>query len=210
MVDTAAAGDFGVYKQREAARIAMTIKVYGEADESPYEQLLGLLPELLTNVSAYRSMWEADDARLSRTEELIDRGRIAFEERPELDLALIRASEDLGLHLSEWHDFALHNRTERTRLLVIQGRDVEFRYRYESWVQFQSRRVLPRVDLVPLAEELNQMEEGGSQWVFEGVGSITPSLHLEGDSPTSIEPDAIIQRLTHHLRTGAAAWNPYS
>ena len=35
----------------------------------------------------------------------------------------------------EWHPMAVHTRTAATRLLLVHGPRVEFRYRYESWVQ---------------------------------------------------------------------------
>jgi hypothetical protein len=211
MLDAAAAGDFGVYRSREAARIAMAVKALGYGTDGGYERLLPMVPELISNISTFESVWRSDDARLSTTEQLIERNLITVEEKPDLDLAVLRAVDGQGATqpLAEWHDCAMHGRTERARLVLIQGTQLEFRYRYESWVQFQSRRVLPRVDLQPLAQELNELEESTGHWVFEGVGSITPSLHFESESPSSIEPESIIARLEHHLRTGAPAWNPY-
>jgi hypothetical protein len=211
MLDAASAGDFGFYTRRDAARIAMTVTALGYGAEGGYERLLPMVPELITNISSFESAWRKEDARLAQTEDLLERHLITVEEKPDLDLAVIRGADSQAAMqpLTEWHECAMHNRTERARLLLVQGRQVEFRYRYESWVQFQSRQVLPRVDLQPLAQELNELEESTGHWVFEGVGSITPSLHFEGEAPSSIDPETIIPRLEHHLRTGAPAWNPY-
>ena len=56
--------------------------------------------------------------------------RITIEELPELDLAVAR-----GPAGAEWHPMAVHTRTAAARLLLVHGSRVEFRYRYESWVQ---------------------------------------------------------------------------
>ena len=144
-------------------------------------------------------VWEVEDARLTASEALIETGRITIDEHPELDLACVRLRPDLGAEpvpgfpgerLDECHPFALHTRTERTRLLLIQDRRIELQYRYEGWVQMASRRPAPRVDLSGLASELNQQEDSGGCWTFDGVDRITPRLHLQGRSSTSIDPDA--------------------
>ena len=111
--------------------------------------------------------------------------------------------------MAECHPFALHNRTRCSRLLLLQGKRAELQYRYEGWVQLASRRPAPRVDLSPLATELNLEESPGGHWVFDGADRITPRLHLGGAPETSIPMDAIVARVEHHLRTGAPAWNPY-
>src|SRR5215467_10328186 len=147
LVDVAQAGDFGVFERRHAARIAFVLSAYADPDSSPlpagffnrpypvlagelYIHLLDVLPTLIAGVDDYRALWESEDARLTAGEELIDRGLVTIEERHDLDLAIVRLTEDLTCH-----PFALHNRTTCSRLLLLQGRQVELRYRYEGWVQ---------------------------------------------------------------------------
>jgi hypothetical protein len=235
LVDVAQAGDFGIFARRQAARIAFTLSAYADADTSPlpsslfqlpysdlaselYVRLLEVLPRLLTNLHDYQALWESEDAKLTASEELIEDGVITIDERPDLDLAVVCLPEDLMRHrvhrftrqrLAECHPSAIHNRTSCSRLLVVQGRRVEFRYRYESWVQMTSRRPAPRVDLSGLANELNHEEGTEGRWVFDGVDQITPRLYLEGSATTSISLDTIVRRVEHHLRTGPPAWNPY-
>ena len=141
------------------------------------------------------------------SEELIEQGIVAIEEWPDIELAVVRMPEDLVP--ADCHPFALHNRTGCTRLLILQGRRVQFQYRYEGWVQMISRRPAPRVDLRALADELNQNEGSSRRWVFDGVNQITPKLHVEGNGFTSIPEDVIVKRIAHHLRTGRPAWHPY-
>jgi hypothetical protein len=235
LIDAAQAGDFGVFTDRSAARIAFTLSAYANAETSPlpsrifqlpypelasglYAELLEILPRLLTSLNEFRATWEHEDDRLAASEELIERGVITIEERPALDLALVRIPADLATQrvhrftqprLTECHPFALHNRTRCSRLLVLQGRRVELQYRYESWVQMASRRPAQRVDLSRLADELNLEETTSGRWVFDGVERITPALHLEGSAATSIPPDTIVSRVEQHLRNGPPAWNPY-
>lgn len=235
LVDVARAGDFGVFRQRRAARIVFVLCAYADPGRSPlpadiftlpyagqtgrlYLQLLDVLPGLIANVDDYRTLWEDEDARLAASEDLIEAGLITIEELPELDLAIVRLPEDLaqrgvqrttGLRLTECHPFALHNRTRCSRLLLLQGRHVEFQYRYESWVQLVTRRPAPRVDLSGLADELNRQETSGGHWVFDGVDEITPGLHLEGSAETSVPTDTVMDRIKHHLGAGPPAWDPY-
>jgi hypothetical protein len=235
LVDVANAGDFGVYKRRDAARIAFTISACADSNASPlprelfempyqekagrlYEHLFDIFPRFLTNLSDYKHLWAAEDAKLTASEELIDKGEITIEERPELDLALIHIPVGLPampvhrftqVRLTECHPFALHNRTKCSRLLIVQGQHIEFQYRYESWVQLASRRPPSRVDLSDVARQFNQEETSEGRWVFDGVEGITPRLHLEGSLMTTLSPDAIRRKLEEHLSTGLPAWNPY-
>lgn len=231
LIDAAKAGDFGVYATRDGARLAMTIGAYADRASSPlsqeiflmpyhdqaaalYGELLKVLPHWLggprgsgsTGLNAFRNLWETEDARLTASEAALDNGIITLEEHREIELAIARIPEGHP----DCHPYALHTRTPCNRLLVIHGASVEFRYRYESWVQFSSRPVLPRVDLSVLSEELNQAERSNGRWVFEGVDQITPGLRLEGAPGTTIPADKIVALIEHHLRTGRPAWNPYN
>ncbi len=228
LIDAANAGDFGVYVRREAARIAFVLSAHADPETSPlppelfampypqmagelYSRILPVLPGLLTNLADYKQLWEDEDEKLTRTEELIEQGRITLAGRPALDLAVFNIPENLPaqrvhrftqIRLEECHPFALHNRTSCTRLLIIGGQHVEFRYRYESWVQLASRKPPPRVDLSALADELNCEETSQGRWVFDGVDKITPRLRLKDASATSLSPALIQSRLEHHLATG--------
>jgi hypothetical protein len=219
LLDVARAGDFGVFKARDAARIAFALSAFADPDTTPlardifnrpypdvagelYIQLLPILPRLLTGLADYQPLWEREDAELTRTEQLIDKGDITIEEFTDLDLAIVQAQQRAAPHR-----FALHSRTPCSRLLVIEGRQVDFEYRYESWVQMASRRPALRVDLSELATELNRQEQSVGRWVFDGVNQITPRLHFDGVS--SLSSELIAAELKRYLRTGVPAWDPY-
>ena len=222
LVDVARAGDFGVHRSRNGARIAFTLAAYGAQETSPlprstfagsheqvtaalYREMLPILPHLVTHVEDYEKLWKDEDRALFEAEAYLDGGIVVIEARADLDLAIVRVPAEVPVP----HPMALHTRTPHSRLIVVRGRSVELRYRYEGWVQFASRRVAPRVDLSGLAGELNTGESSPGQWVFDGVGEITPSLHLEGAAGTSHDPEAVVAMMQRALRTGPAAWDPY-
>src|SRR6185503_6988613 len=108
LIDASRAGDFDVYRRRDAARVAFVLGAYADAGTSPlpprifqlpyaeqtaelYTEVLHLLPPLLANPGSFQSFWEAEDRTLTEHERLLDQGLITIEERPELDLAVVRA-----------------------------------------------------------------------------------------------------------------------
>lgn len=235
LVDAAQAGDFGFFERRDAARIAFTLSAFADPQTSPlpqgifdlpyaelaaelYVELLGVLPQLLTNLRDFRALWEREDSELTASEYCLEKGQIVIEERPDLDLAIVRIPQSVVAervrrfvqprHVA-CHPYAIHNRTRCSRLLIVQDRRAELLYRYEGWVQMISRKPAPRVDLSGLASELNEQEQSGGRWIFDGVDQITPKLRLEGSSATSIPPETIERQVEHHLHTGPPAWDPY-
>jgi hypothetical protein len=235
LIDVAKAGDFGVYQRRQAARIVFTISAFANESTSPldrsifkrpyaelsdelYTRLLPLLAGFVSDVSAYEEFWSDEDRQLTTSENLFTTGQATIVEKPDLDLAVIRLPSQLSpfpahrftqQRQAECHPFAIHNRTNCFRLLIVQGRRFEFQYRYESWVQFNSKRPEPRIDLTQLADDLNQNERSGGRWVFDGVDGITPKLRLEGAVESSFDESTFSGQLEHHLASGRPAWNPY-
>ncbi len=234
LIDLAAAGDFGTYRYRDAARAAMAIAAYDDDEQSPmagefagldyparadllYATLLPRVPEFIDDVDRFRSLWAAEDEALTASEKAIAGGRFRIDERPEVDLAVVDLPTDAAserLHRftiainAGVHPFAIANATDRFRLLYRQGRRYEVQYRYESWVQLTTRRPAPRVDLTPLARHLDELE-GDARWTFDGVQQLTPSLHLVDAGDSNIEPDDFLRLVTTALRAGPAAWDPY-
>ncbi len=226
LIDVAAAGDFGTYRLREAARITFVLSAFADPDFSPldaqifhepypkmaarlYQDLLPRLPEIVNHVDGFRSYWESEDAMLEESESMIKTGKIQIEEFPAIDLAVVTLPESLpGRKVHRFtqnrraacHPMALHNVIRSFRVLLMQGRTYELQYRYESWVQYISRKPLPRVDLAPLAEELSAMESGNGRWTFDGVDEITPKLALTSADQSRIPPQEFLARLQNALR----------
>jgi hypothetical protein len=232
LVDVAAAGDFATYRSRAAAQISMVIAAFADTDRSPltlasgdnrsaalYDELLGRLPELMDHPERYRDLWSEEDSTLTATEQLVGSGQVQIEEAPELDLAVVSVPDGApragghrfgGMWMKGLHPMAINNATARFAVLCVRGRSYEFAYRYETWVQYRSRRPRPRVDLRPLAAELTAEEPGGARWIFEGVELLIPRLYLVGADESTLSSEEFRTRLEAHLRTAPPAWDPYT
>lgn len=224
-IDVARMGDFDRYLDRDSARVAWTIAELAAQIErqggDPYAELLPRVDELLDHPERHRDLWVAEDEHLTRSEAAVANGTVTIDERPDLDLAVVTVPEDLEPLPAHFftpvvaeavHSAAVHNVTECTRTLYQRGERYFFRYRYETWVQMATRRPPQRVDLTALAAELSADEPGDAHWVFDDVGGISPTLHLEGggDDPASaIDPVSFRDRLARALAGGEPAWDPY-
>jgi hypothetical protein len=229
LIDVAAAGDFGTYRFRSAARTTFVLSTFADPDLSPldsrvfqeryprlaarlYQELLPRVPEIINNLDGFRQYWEPEDAMLAESEAMIRDGRIHIEEIPGLDLAVVTLPEPLpGRKVHRFtqdrgaacHPMALHNALQSFRVLLMQGRTYELQYRYESWVEYISRRALPRIDLSLLAEQLSEIESGNGRWTFDGVDEITPKLALLGTDESRIAPQQFLTRIKEYLAKGS-------
>ena len=169
-----------------------------------------------------RDLWAEEDATLDESERALALGLITIEDVPDVDLAVVTVPDGDEFHhlggghrfggdwVSGVHPVALHNATDRGALLVFEGGRPELRYRYESWVQFRSRAIRPRVDLLPLAERLNDEEGAGrALWSAGAVSSLTPTLSLEEGAQSALDPARVRTLVEQHLRESPPAWDPY-
>lgn len=233
LIDLAAAGDFGTYRFREAARASMVVSTYSDAERSPiaaeltgpyeqqcavlYETMLPLAIDLVLDPAPYRDLWADEDAALSASEAALASGAISIEERPDLDLAIVRIADGEPLRTGHRfagnehtgaHPMAIHNATTCLRLLEVHGRRYTYTDRYETWVQYRSRRPLPRVDLRPLAAELTANERATTTWSASGPSALTPELTCSDES--TIAEHLVLELLIEHLETSTSAWDPYA
>jgi hypothetical protein len=227
LIDVARAGDFSRFEDRDAARVSFVISRWTDPDRSPlnrtvfggthdelsavlYEELLPRISVIIDKIGMFEEFWRDDDRFLSDTEDAIENGRVEIEEDKELDLAIVtiphggivfkpsNAATATSWISSVCHPMAIHNATDCLRVLVRQGRKFEFYFRYETWVDFVSSAVLPRVDLSDFASRLTKMERGG-KWKFSGVGDIIGRLKLEGASESRLSPDQFANEIKKEL-----------
>jgi len=243
LVEVARAGDFAVTSSRRAARVSMALAAFADPARSPlpglgardgyaaltatcYEETLGRLAELCDHVERARDLWADEDETLRTSIAALASGAVTVEEVPALDLAVVTVADAAprrGGHrfggrwvvgVARLHPMALHGATGRGALLAVHGRRYELTYRYESWVQYRSRPVRPRVDLAPLAEALNEAEAGcgtGAHWRAEPVSALTPALGLAGgpDAESGLPAGTVRSLVESHLRSAPPAWDPY-
>lgn len=233
MEDVAAAGDFATYQDRRAARLSMVLDGFADPERSPlrplpdgyddmcallYTELSGRLGTLVDELELHRDLWAEEDQQLDASEAALARGDVSIEEHADVDLAVVDIASSVGplgghrfagRRFDGLHPMALHGATDRLALLVVRERCYRFTYRYETWVQYQSRRPRPRVDLGPLAEELTAAESGGVTWQADPVGELTPQLEPVDGAESSLGRAEVVAALRRHLAESPAAWDPY-
>ncbi|QGG95926.1 DUF6687 family protein [Actinomarinicola tropica] len=224
--DLAAAGDFATYRDRRAARASMVVSAFADPDRSPvptrgddrlaelFVDALGRLPQLLLDQDPYATLWEEEDAHLSASEAALADGRISIDEHADVDLAVVDAPAAPwwghrfgGRRYDGVHPMALHGATDRGVILLSTGDTHRVTYRYESWVQLRSRRVRPRIDLGPVAEELSDLDD--APWRADPPGELTPQLEPVAGA-SALSRASVLEVLVRHLRDDPVAFDPYA
>ena len=227
LVDVATAGDFNTYRRPQAAKVVFTIRTYADPETSPafkeledddgtgsarYEVLLPLLEGFLEDTDLYGPYWGDEWDVMLKSKTAMVMGQVELREIPHVDLAVAQAPEAL-------HAMVLYNSTERLRVLTaLPGGGYELRYRYETWVQFASRPVMPRVDLAPLLPRLQELERETVQWTFDGIAATTPALRPLGPdgqpAPSSLSLETLTDELVAYYEReqddAARQWNPFA
>jgi len=237
--DAAMAGDFSTFSDHRAARIAFAIQGFANPQLTPFDktifeldydsmcavlfrELLPRVKPIVEHTEAFEAFWRPEYDFLTRSEAALAAGDIGLEEHPEVSLCVVRASQDLRTDADRarqlrgdlpYHPAAICNATGCDRVLAIFGSRYVFSYRYESWVQYISRRPPQRIDLHPFAEALSKNEADGNAWSFDGVEQIFPQMRLKGpegdDADSRIPPDDMVARVIDTLSDGEGAWDPY-
>jgi hypothetical protein len=212
-VAAAEAGDFGTWTDPWAPRVAIASMAMAERGRSPfpevgrilasaggvdpagrlYRAVLPRVAGLLADPDRYRMLWRPRWARIEADIALLEAGDATVEDVPAADLAVVRTRRTLD-------PMALHPRTARMRILTaLPDGTVTVTYRYETWVDYVSRPLAPRVDLAPVATRLQGQERNPVRWLFEGVEVVTPRLMAAGPrgrpAPTSIPPERIVEEV---------------
>lgn len=226
LVDVATAGDFSNYRRPQAAKVVFTIRSYADPKTSPeadkltgdddtgsarYQALLPLLEGFMDDTDDYAPWWDTEWSAMLKSKTSMVMGQVELREVPHVDLAVAQTPETL-------HPMVLYRNTERLRVLTaLPGGYYCLRYRYETWVQFASRPVMPRVDLTPLLPRLQELEQGEGQWSFDGNPSTTPALQPLGPdgqpTPSSLSLETLLDELVDYYEreqnNPALQWNPY-
>ena len=230
VVDVARAGDFGTFASRDAARLAFAIAAIedtsnfaGDYPEQCGQLYLSLLPrftEMLDHPERWRSHWEAEDAHLGESLDAVATGVVRIDERPAVDLAVVTVPDDWAAQathrftqsrLDAVHPMAVNQTTTCFRLAIVQGQRYRVEMRYESWVMYVSRHVLPRPDLRDLAIRLDDLEPAGATWTANAPGALTPRLELTDPGIDSgLPPEHFLAELDRFLATAPPAWDPFA
>jgi hypothetical protein len=225
LLDIASAGDFGTYTERDCARMCFVISAWTKPDISPlkpsvfqlsypeqtmilYEELLPRLSKIMDRCEYLEQYWKPQDQLLDHSEQQVREAEVKIDEFCEADLAVVNLprpkqypNQELE-QLPAWnalvHPFAIHNSTSMMRILLVQGQRYRLYYRYETWVEYISRKLMPRIDLTDLAKQLNGIEKSRGQWQAGDIADMTPSLETQ-DGRSSIESKALVEHITSYL-----------
>ncbi|MGQ9599066.1 MAG: DUF6687 family protein [Anaerolineae bacterium] len=226
LIDVATVGDFNTYRRPQAAKVVFTIRRHANPSISPiavklqeddgtgssrYSALLPMFARFLEEPESFELYWSQEWSAMLRSKTALVTGQVELREVPHVDLAVVQAPEAL-------HPMVLYNHTERLRVLTaLPGGHYCLRYRYETWVQFTSRPIMPRVDLTPLLSRLQDLERSGAQWTFDGIAVPTPTLQsLAPDgqpAPSSLSLETLLNELISFYQQEQnkpeRLWNPY-
>ncbi len=228
LVVIAACGDFDRWTGEAAAKAVCALHGLERLESSPlhgglagisdqhaltaylYASMLPFVQTLLDNIDSLEEFWRDEYGRVEAGRQLLERGGAGMKEMPEVDLAVFTLPEDV-------HPIALNERTQCSRVaLLIEEFRYLVRYRYESWVEYQSRDVPPRIDLVPFADFLQTFEGNPGYWEADGVASIVPVMRFRNEeddnAPSSITSGLFVKLLAQYLGDNAEneslLWSP--
>ncbi|HEY9733167.1 MAG TPA: DUF6687 family protein [Drouetiella sp.] len=216
LLDVAGAGDFEIYKDRDAARLSFVLDAWNNPRTSPlkasifkeshatltnvlYEEILPRFEKMIEKINSLEKFWKQQDDLLDASEEAFGRGLFRLEECPHLDLAIVMMPDANQPPAKAIHRMAIHNLTKCMRVLLMQETNFELYYRYETWVDYQSHKTVPRLDLQELAESLSKQESMDGKWSFSGINELTPALRLTGDSTSKIPFDIFRSQVLAYL-----------
>jgi hypothetical protein len=216
LADAAHAVEFGVRRSTEAAQVACFLRAY--PDESGvhdgaqlYRSLLPQVGLLLDRPKDFDLYWVGEYSDVIQSDSLLGSGAVQLEVYEEIDLTVMYTPLRL-------HDLTRYSAIPTFRLLTVRSENTYIlEYRRESWVQYQSRRPTPRVDLAPLATRLNLFERAPGRWRADPVTVPVPRLLLDTGNgrpaPSSIAAETVIAEVVDYLRAAARRselhWSPY-
>jgi hypothetical protein len=214
--EAARAGLYGVRRSSEAAQFACWVNGFrhdeGLADEADaFRALLPLVATALDRPREFDLCWIGEYSDLIHDGAMLNSGAVQIEEYPELDLAILETPLWL-------HDIVRFSAVSGFRLLTVRSENTfTLEYRLESWVQYQSRRPLPRIDLHPLAARLNLFERYAGAWRAEPHDAPRPRLFFDDGagrpSPSALAAETVIAEVLDFFRSYAGRrdlqWSPY-
>lgn len=213
----ARASSFGVSTTSEAAQFACWVTAFRDEQglHSPadcYQAMLPLVGDVLLRPRDHDLTWIGEYSDVLRAEAMLTSGAVQIDDHDELDLTVMQTPLRL-------HDLTRFTAARNFRLLTVRTENTYIlEYRRESWVQYRSRRVMPRIDLRPLAGRLNLFERAGGRWTAEPHTEPTPRLFLDTGNgrpaPSAIDVETVTAEVVDffgaHAQHRLTQWSPYT
>jgi hypothetical protein len=140
-----------------------------------YHYFLSSFGAVLANPDAYRTDWIAEYSQVIQDWEILRSPRTVLTLEKDIRLLIVETPEPL-------HYYALFGQSAPADIVMslYKGNRYELEYKYTSWADTVTRHAYPRLDLQPLAEQLNKLEEGSYQWDSDKITDTGPILRLQG------------------------------
>ncbi len=137
-----------------------------------FDYFLPIFEAVLENPENYKSDWEEEFEQVTKDLEKITK----VESLSNIGLVIKKASSPI-------HYYALFSETDGFDIVLSSYNEqrYELEFKYTTWIDLASRANLPRINLKPLVEKLNKMEESELVWVADKITDTGPLLRLEKD-----------------------------
>ncbi len=210
-------GDFDVYRGEAAVKSCLALEAAADAvagsaafrgapdttteSEILFSRVLQVAADCLTEPERWRESWWREWEHVLFSLRYLDDHPDAIEELPHVDLAVVRSPVYL-------HQYAVNARTD---LLHVAESTADsrhrLRFRYESFVDLQSRAAGPRIRGDVLAGELNELDPGGT-WLCDPPDSATPCLQrfaaAQTPAPSGLPFDRFVDLVAGFYARGLA------
>jgi len=221
LVDAARAGDFGTFTSADAVKFDLILTAFEDPRRSPlaprlrgageeersaviYEDLLGRLPDLFYQVDAYRPLWEEPFERIVDSFQRVRDGGARIREHHASRLSVIETDEELE-KMARFDACRYH----RVLTAIRDGRGFRFELEHHifSWFDTVTPPRGARLDLTPLATELNALEpRGEGRWTYTGNQDLSARLFLpdrDGDPAVSGLPLERVEQIVSRTLLGS-------
>lgn len=146
-----------------------------------YEYFIEKFGEVLSDTESFEEEWGKEYEQVKNGLRVIqDKGKITDWEH--IKLHVVESPEPL-------HYYALFHASDKADIVlsIYDNNRYELEYKYTSWIDTWHRKSFPRIELQPLADQFNQLEENVHQWDVQKITDTAPVLRLDGKILNKVE-----------------------
>jgi hypothetical protein len=144
--------------------------------EQKFDYFLDIFPEVLQTPEKFKTDWEEEVNRVESDLQLLQKQvrRTGFS-KLKLLVQEVRKPIHYYAAFSASYGFDMV-------LSLFEENRYELECKYTTWIDLASRPTLPRINLQPLAEQLNKIETTDYKWKVDKITDTGPILRLESNS----------------------------
>ena len=140
-----------------------------------YRFFLAAFAAALRDPEAYRNDWAAEYKQVVKDWTVLRSQQSTLTLEKDLRLLIVETPEPM-------HYYALFGQSAPADIVMslYSGNRYEVEYKYTNWVDTATRPSYPRLDLQPLVQQLNRLEESTYAWAADKITDTGPILRLQG------------------------------